>query len=1335
VDGDQVQINLPDGGLTSGTMLTKDVGVAKPLTVDGLTLTGADAGNYQVAVATGVTVNITPRPLTALYDGIDKVYDGTAAATVTGSSGDILAGDSVGIAGGGLFSGAGARNVGTGKAVDVLTGRLTGGDALNYALVNPLGSTTADITPRPVTASYSGGTKVYDGNTTAPVTAGTGDLIAGDAVALTQTAVFTGGKNVGADKAIAVSGITLTGGDAGNYMLTGTTANTTGSITPKALRIEGLTGVTAVNRVYDGSSVVSVVVTSTGPIEPNAADLVAGDVVTVAAPPSGTTTGTMADKHVGNAKPVSVEGLALGGADAANYSVAATSGVSVDITPRPVTATYSAGTRVYDGTTAAAITGQSVDLLAGDAVTIAGTGQFTGPGARNVGADKPVDITSVTFSGADAANYSLLNPNGTTTGSITPRAVTVTYTGGTRVYDGTSTAPVTGNAVGLVGGDTVGFSQTALFSGGDKNVGAGKPVDVTGITLTGSDAANYALTGSVASTTGTITPRPLRIEGFTGVVATDRAYDGSTTVAVTVLGSGAIEANAADIVPGDTVAVVPPASGANAGTIADKNAGLAKPVTVAGLTLTGADAANYRVAEAAGVTVNITPRPIAATYAAQDKVYDGTNGATIAGTLADVIAGDLLSITGTGAFASKNVGDAQVVEVTGGTLGSADAANYSLLNPTGSATASITPRPLTANYSGGTRVYDGTVLAPVTVDAVGLLAGDAVQFGQSAVFTGANARDAGLGKAVQVSAITLQGADAPNYRLVADSAATTASITPRPLNVSGVTGLQAVDRVYDGTRDVQITGAGNVGSAGGDVISGDEVIINLPGGALNTGTMADKSAGQGKAVVLAGLSLSGAHAANYTITGTAGLTVNIAPRPVVLLGVTAVDRTYDGTTAVAIDSSAGSISGAIAGDDLLLPATGVTGSMADKHAGNAKAVAVSGLALAGADAANYTASGGTELRVNIAPRALVPGVSVADKVYDGDTGASITLRDDRIAGDALQLAAASARFVDKNAGDAKAVEVSGLTLGGADAGNYQLATGNLAAVATIAPAPATVAAQDRSKTYGETLGFTGSEFQATGLVAGETIGQVSLASDGAGAAANVAGSPYGIRIGDAAGGSFNAANYAITYRDGQLLVNPRPVTVAGVSEVRYADDTAALRLQYSVGAGGLLGTDSLAQVTVTAPPGAATAAGGSVYELVPSGAVFGSGDAGNYALRYVNGLLVVLPAPPRLGEAPPSEGGGTDFGVVFDPAEVQAALDELARATAAINARSPLRSAAPPHAGIDAQPGVDAGVLLGGDNRRITLPVLQRLPLIWLDPQLRQLITGQPAGAAAPTTP
>ncbi len=1325
VAGDVVSVLAPVSGLTTGTLVDKNAGNNKPLVVDGLTLTGADAGNYSVTATNGITVNIAQKLLGATYTGVNRVYDGTAVASVVGSSSDVVAGDSLTISGAGVFTA--GKNAGLGKAISVTSGQLSGLDAPNYRLGSTTGSTSANITPKTVTAAYTGGTRVYDGTTTAPVAGTLSGGIAGDAVTLQESASFTGvgAKNVGTGKAVAVSGISLSGVDAGNYSLSTTSANTTASVTPRPLGIIGLTGVSAVDRAYDGTTMVAVNVNTSGTVTPNPTDLIAGDVVTITAPPTGLTTGTLANKNVGSNKAVAVTGLTLGGADAPNYSVASTSGVTVNITPKSLTALYTGVDRSYDGSTSASVIGSSSDIVVGDSVLINADGSFAGVGARNAGVGKTVSVQNGVLSSVDAGNYNLLNSTGTTTATITPRNLVNTYAGGSKVYDGTSTAAVSRNTSGLIAGDNITVAETAVFTGaGAKNVGSSKAVQISGITLSGSDAGNYALLSSSATTTGTITPRPLNVTGLSGITAVDRVYDGTLGVQVNV--SGSLGSASGDIVAGDNVTVNVPGTGLTGGTMLNKQVGQNKSVVLSGLSLSGSDAGNYAIAGTAGLTVNIAPRSVNASYAAADKVYDGTTAATISASSSDLIAGDTVALAATGTFSGatgRNAGANKAVAVQGGSLSGADANNYSLVNTTANVTASITPKSVTATYTGGSRVYDGTTTAPVTRTNSGLIAGDTVALTETALFTGVGAKNVGTGKSIDITGITLSGADAGNYALLSSTASTTGTITPRPLNVSGLGGITATNRVYDGTVNVQVTVSGTIGSASGDVIVGDNVTVNVPGSGLGGGVMLDKSAGLNKPVVLSGLSLSGSDAGNYTIAGTAGLTVNIAQRGITLSGVSAVDRVYDGTTLVALNTSGGSISGGLAGDDLQLLSTGATASMADKNAGAGKAVTVGGLSLGGADAGNYTVTNSTGLTVNIAQRSLVPTLAVADKVYDGNTGARVTLGDNRVAGDSLTLSAAAANYADRNAGNGIAVSVTGLTASGTDAANYLLSTQSFNTTANITRAPVTVAARSQSKVYGNTLAFNGNEFSTTGLVVGETMGQVALSSAGSLPSASASVTPYAISISNAAGGNFNPLNYSISYVDGQLLVNPRPLTIATNSVVRFANTPNPSSFEFSVNAGGLAGNDTITSVVQAAPAGSATAAGVSVFELQPSGAVFGVGSASNYSLRYSPGLLVVLPVPPAAGESE-STGGNVNLAIAVDPADVAKAQAELGRASA--SNRSTSRANGPSNISVPALRGVstpaEISALLSADSQQVTLPLLLKLPLISMDPQLLKLM-------------
>ena len=109
---------------------------------------------------------------------------------------------------------------------------------------------------------------------------------------------------------------------------------------------------------------------------------------------------------------------------------------------------------------------------------------------------------------------------------------------------------------------------------------------------------------------------------------------------------------------------------------------------------------------------------------------------------------------------------------------------------------------------------------------------------------------------------------------------------------------------------------------------------------------------------------------------------------------------------------------------------------------------------------------------DIAAKGLtVSGITAADKVYDATTTATINADSATLSGvlsgDTVTFAAASATgaFATKNAGTGKVVNVSGLSLSGADAGNYALTQPTT--TASITKAGLTVTADNKSRAAGQ----------------------------------------------------------------------------------------------------------------------------------------------------------------------------------------------------------------------------------------------------------------------------
>ncbi len=970
---------------------------------------------YNISFASGNTLTVTPKALTVTATGIDKVYDGLASASVTLGDNRVN-GDQLGVSA--TSSTFANKNAGSGKAVNVNGIALSGADAVNYSLVSTTAATSANISQRTLNVSATASNKVYDGSINASATLGD-DRVAGDTLTVNQAGATFAGKDAGVAKAVQVTGLSLSGTDATNYVLGAGTASAAADITQRLLTV----GVNGSDKVYDGALAATVGYTD---------DRVNGDALTISG------NATFSDKNVGTAKSVTATGLALSGTDANNYALASpTAATTASITARTLTVTASGNNKVYDRSQAATVNFGD-DRVAGDVLSVGGNASFTD---KNAGTAKDVNVTGIAISGTDSGNYVLSSTLAATKADISQRTLTVTMTGGNKTYDGTTGATV-GLASDVLGGDSVSLGSTsASFAG--KNAGTGKTVNVSGVSIVGgADADNYVLASSAISGTADIAARTLVVTA-TGA---NRVYDGSRAAGV-ILGD--------DRVNGDLLSV----SG-NA-TFADKNVGLAKDVSVSGISLSGADAVNYVLSAGPVATkADISARTLNATATGANKVYDQGTAASV--TLGDDhVAGDVLSLAyGAANFTNKNVGNGKTINVSGISAAGTDSGNYVLASANATASGNITPRTLVVGAQASSKAYDGgrSASASYTDDR---LAGDQLSVSGNASFADKNV---GNGKSVTASGLSLSGTDAGNYALAFNSVGTTADITPRTLNVS----VQG-NKVYDGGTVVSA-------SFNDDRVAGD--VLSVSG----NGNFNNKNAGNGKVLTATGLALSGGDAGNYQLSSTSVVGSGSIAARALTANVAAADKIYDGTTATTVVLLGDD---RVAGDQLVL--SGGTGSFLDKNAGNNKAVSLSGLNVGGADAGNYDVSFVANSTASITQRALQVSASGVDKVYDGSLVAGVTYGDNRLAGDQLQVSG-NASFADKNVGNGKAVSVSGISLAGADAGNYAVSNGTANTSASITPkALAAVANGVVGKVYdgGTSAQVAAGQVGLTGFVAGE----------------------------------------------------------------------------------------------------------------------------------------------------------------------------------------------------------------------------------------------------------
>ncbi len=157
--------------------------------------------------------------------------------------------------------------------------------------------------------------------------------------------------------------------------------------------------------------------------------------------------------------------------------------------------------------------------------------------------------------------------------------------------------------------------------------------------------------------------------------------------------------------------------------------GTGKTLSVTAYTVNDGDGgADYNVTSATNSDGKIAPAPLSVSgVSAENKDYDGTTAATLDfnnAELVGVFSGDTATLdTGgaTGTFASPGVGDEIAVTVSGLTLGGPQASDYSLTQP--STTASIQPATPKISWPGPTAITYGTDLSGDQLDATASIAG------------------------------------------------------------------------------------------------------------------------------------------------------------------------------------------------------------------------------------------------------------------------------------------------------------------------------------------------------------------------------------------------------------------------------------------------------------------------------------------------------------------------------------------------------------------------------------------------------------------------------------
>ena len=470
------------------------------------------------------------------------------------------------------------------------------------------------------------------------------------------------------------------------------------------------------------------------------------------------------DASVAGASKVTFSGLKLEGTKAANYKLnVASFDVNAKITKAPLTIKANDNTITY-GDAPAANGFIVVSGLCGNDKADVVTGVTYTYGYQQNG---NVGSYTITPAGGTADNYEIKTYE---TGTLTVNPKALTVTAGdlkvTKVYDGTNNAGVAAENTklgldGVVNNDDVQVSYTTIGAYADANVGSGKAVTISGLSLTGAKASNYTISASEQQiTAGEITKADLTAKMLSFAPAST-VYDGTAkTVSVTLktpyTGMGEVTVKYDGAVSATNAKTYDITADVTEGTNFNAAAGLSlgeftiQPKSIAGVTIEGIEANGYEFTGS-----EIKP---AITVKDDDKTLTADTDYTVIYTGNTNVGTATLTVTGKGNYDSATTKQAAFkITKTQPKIGT----DYSVTIPTADLTYSGTVKEATVektntNIGSITVKYNGSTVKPVNAGTYAVT----VDITESANYAAMTAVDCGsftiATKDITVSGVTLQ---------------------------------------------------------------------------------------------------------------------------------------------------------------------------------------------------------------------------------------------------------------------------------------------------------------------------------------------------------------------------------------------------------------------------------------------------------------------------------------------------------------------------------------------------------------------------------------------------
>ena len=627
--------------------------------------------NYNINPINPINSYIYVKNINVIFSGGDKIYDKTLIpGTIIYSISGIVNNENIILSSyTSLFN-----NYNTGlRRIDISNVILSGPTINNYNLqtINPI---NANIYKRPGLVYFTGGDKVYDGNTIpSTIYINVTSKLPSDDININYLIAYFINKNVG-NTIINIDDIVIGGIDVNNYDYTIITTISS-YIYPKNISIL----FSNINKFYDKTLNIN-------SISGNLIGLISNDDVFIS-----NINGKYRNFNAG-VQIIDISNIILGGLDSQNYKINPILPFNSTIYPSQLNALFTISDKLYDNTNIPqGINYQLYHVYNNDNVFLSSYNAFY---INKNSGYRRIDISNAILGGLDSNNYKLNNIPSTYS-NIISNELTVIFFGGDKVYDKTTNVPSLNYTItGITNNENIVLNY---YIAKYRNINCGvQIIDISDVILRGPTINNYII-NPILPINGNILQKPL-IPIFTNL---SKIYDGTNLIVNT------ISARLNGILINDQVYIESFIGLYNNNLVGNVI------IDISQIIINGLSSNNYYVLPSYGLTTQILKRLLVITFSGGDKIYDGLlETGLIYNQISNLVLNDLITISSLiSKYRNPNSGY-QIIDISNIILNGSSINNY-FINPIMSITGYIYPKPINISFTGINKIYDNTINAYV----------------------------------------------------------------------------------------------------------------------------------------------------------------------------------------------------------------------------------------------------------------------------------------------------------------------------------------------------------------------------------------------------------------------------------------------------------------------------------------------------------------------------------------------------------------------------------------------------------------------------------------------